>query len=199
MIVLGSATLIGSSVVMKAPVGGFGGIKAVRLTNYTGDAIILQNITGSSPGAQELLMPFQTNVFPCDNIRDAPTAVGVTLGSTFATASLFVEWSDDPIKDFPGTYPSQVTQAPINPSNASDGVVVMAANASGQIAANPLRLQTTFYNTGPGVVFWSQKSTTVLGAGTSASLPVGAGITLDGGQSIFLKADGSGASVSFFG
>lgn len=199
MITLGTATVQGSSVIIKAPVGGFGGVKAVRLTNYTADVIILSNINGTSPGARELIMPFQTNVYACDNIRDAPTALGQTLGSTFATASLMVEWSDDPVTDFPGTYPANVTQAPINPSNSSDGVVVLAANASGTIAAQPLRLQTTFFNTGPGVVYWSQNASTVLGAGTSASLPVNAGVTLDGGATVYLKADVSGASVSFFG
>lgn len=197
MIVLGTAVVRGNVVSITPPEGGFGGIKAARLSNYTGDVLILTNISSDSPG-QEYLMPFQQSVYHIENVRTPPKVVGVTLGSTFSTASLLIEWSTEPLIDFPGTYPVGIAQAPINPTIATDGVVVMAASATGQIPAGP-RLQTTFYNTGPGVVYWSVNSATVLGPTTSASLPLGAGITLDGGVVVYLKADSSGASVSYFG
>lgn len=196
---LGSAVVQGSYVVIQAPEQGFGGMKGCRMTNYTADAIILNNITGDTPGAQEYLMPFQQAVYKVENVRQPPTAQGVVLGSAFAASQLFVEWSDDPLTDFPGTYPTIVAQAPINPANTTDGVAVLGGGAAGTVPASTNRVQTTFYNTGPGTVYWSQHSATVLGAGTSASLPPNAGVTLDGGQTVYLKADASGASVSFFG
>jgi hypothetical protein len=197
-IVLGAAVLTGNAVTITPPEGGFGGVTAVRLSNYTGDALIVTNINSESPG-QEYLLPFQQNVYHIENVRTPPKVVAQVLGSGFPTQSLLVEWSNDPLQDFPGTYPASITQAPINPANTQDGVVVMAANANGQIPASTSRLSTTFFNTGPGVVFWSTKSTTVLGAATSAQLPVGAGVTLDGGAVVFMLADASGASVSWFG
>ena len=197
MIVLGTATVQGNAVVITPPEGGFGGIKAVRLSNYTSDALILTNISSDSPG-QEYLMPFQQSVYHIENVRTPPKVVGVTLGSSFSTASLLIEWSTEPLTDFPGTYPTAISQAPINPTTATDGVVVMGASATGQIPASA-RLSTTFYNVGPGVVYWSVNSGTTLGPTTSASLPVGSGVTIDGGGIVYLKADSSGASVSYFG
>lgn len=197
MILLGSATIVGAQVVIQPPTG-FSGVQAVRLTNYTADVIILQNITGTGEGSQEYLMPFQTNVYKVDSVRTPPTATGKSLGVAFGSSSLLVEWSTEPTADFPGTYPSALTEAPVAPSNSTDGVVVMAANATGNIAAGS-RLSTTFYNNGTGVVYWSTNSATVLGAGTSAQLASGAGVTISGGPKVFLKADATGASVSFFG
>lgn len=197
MIILGTAAVVGSKVQINFPTG-FGGIQAVRLTNYTADVIVLQDITGAGDGSQEYLMPFQTSVYESVSTRTPPTAYGQTLGTGFATSQLFVEWSTDPTADFPGTYPSALTEAPLAPSNSTDGVIVLAANATGSIPAGN-RLSTTFYNNGAGVVYWSTNSATVLGPTTSASLASGAGITLSGGVTVHLKADASGASVSYFG
>lgn len=198
MIVLGSATVEGSDVVIDPPVGQFGGVKAVRLTNYSPDAIKLGNVTGKNAGGQEYLMPFQQNVYGIESVRNPPTALGVVLGSGFNTESLFVEWSTEPEIDFPGTYPTALTQAPIVPAaSTADGVVVMAAGANGQIPAQN-GTDLTFYNNGTGVVYWSRDSSTVLGAGTSAQLAVGSGVTVGAGNIVYLKADASGASVSWF-
>lgn len=113
MIILGSASIQGNTVQIDTKtVAGFGSVQAVRLTNYTADALILTNINGTGQ-SQEYLMPLQQMVYHTLNVSTIPTVIAQSLGTAFDVAALFVEWSTDPTIDFIGTYPQQVTQVPV--------------------------------------------------------------------------------------
>jgi hypothetical protein len=193
-IVLGKATLTGNAVTLSPPEGGFGGITAARITNYTGDVIIITNISSDSPG-QEYLMPFQQNVYHIENVRTPPTAAGVQLGAAFATATLLVEWSNDPLKDFPGTYPTALTQAGIISSAAPKfnvaEVAIPADAATHTIPANPARTGLSFIVDGANAVEWNDVDS---GWGTNPQAASGTGRTVDTASAVYFRATGGVAS-----
>lgn len=197
-LVLGKAVLAGNAVTLSPPEGGFGGITAVRLTNYTGDVLILTNISSDSPG-QEYLMPFQQNVYHIENVRTPPQVVGQQLAAAFATATLLVEWSNDPLKDFPGTYPTALTQAGIISSAAPKFNVAAVAipndAATHTIPANGARTSMSFFVDGANAVEWNDADS---GWGTNPQVQVGSGRTVDTTQAVYLRAVGGATSVQYW-
>jgi hypothetical protein len=193
-LVLGKATLVGNAVTLSPPEGGFGGVTAVRLTNYTGDVLIITNISSDAPG-QEYLMPFQQNVYHIENVRTPPQVVGQQLGATFATATLLVEWSNDPLKDFPGTYPTALTQAGIISSAAPKFNVAELAipgdSATHSIPANGARTGLSFVGDGTNAVEWNDADT---GWGTNPQVAAGTGRTVDTASAVYFRAIGAAAS-----
>lgn len=107
-IFLGEATQQGTSFTITPP-RGFNGVEAVRLTNYTGEVLILSNISGVGQN-DEYLMPLQQMVYHTANVSNVPQVKGTLLGNPFLTSALFVEWSDDAEQDFIGTYPVTLSQ-----------------------------------------------------------------------------------------
>lgn len=193
-VVLGQATVSGSKVNFTPPEGGFGGILAVRLGNYTGDVIVLTNINSDSPG-QEYLLPFQQNVYHIENVRNPPTAVGIALGANFATASLLVEWSTDPLHDFPGTYPTSLTQAGVLSTAASawsvNELAVPNSATTVTIPANSLRTSLTVFVDGANAVEFSNVDS---GWGTNPQIAAGTGRTIDTTAAVFFRHTGATAS-----
>ena len=193
MIVLGVATVAGNNVTITPPEGGFGGILGARLSNYTGDVLIVTNINSDAPG-QEYLLPFQQNVYKVENVRQPPKVTGQQLGSSFPTASLLVEWSTDPLTDFPGTYPVALTQAGLYgvASPAWDvHEVAVPTGSTTTIPANSLRTSLTVYNDGSQPIEWSNVDS---GWGSNAQIAAGSGRTVDTTAAIYLRSTAAGAS-----
>lgn len=111
MIVVGTATVNPSTgkVELVAPLG-FGTARGIRLSNFTGDSLILTNISGVDQ-SQEYLAPQTQMVYPTDNIGATPTIVGYSYGSEQIAQNLLVEWSTEPNADFIGTYPAALPAA----------------------------------------------------------------------------------------
>lgn len=105
MIVVGTATVNDNTgkVELRAPLG-FGAVRALRLSNFNADAIILTNISGVDQ-SQEYLQPQQQMVYQSINVGNIPTLNGLSLPPTQIASNLLVEWSTDPTADFIGTYP----------------------------------------------------------------------------------------------
>lgn len=111
----GSARLVGNRVQIIPPQG-FGAINGLRLTNNTGQLLLIDNISSTGQG-EEFLFPQEQMVYHTRNISRVPEASGYYSGIGFSTPNLFVEWSDDSVNDFIGTYPYAVpTNTLINPS-----------------------------------------------------------------------------------
>ena len=104
----GTAVLNGSNVQIQAPQG-FAAINGLRLTNYTGETLLINNVASTGQG-EEYLFPQQQMVYHTRNISAAPTAQGFFTHAAFPPSRLFVEWSDDSINDFNGTYPAFLPQ-----------------------------------------------------------------------------------------
>jgi hypothetical protein len=104
----GTAVLNGSNVLITPPQG-FGAINGLRLTNYTGETLLVNNISSTGQG-EEFLFPQQQMVYHTRNISAAPTAQGFFTHTAFPPNRLFVEWSDDSINDFIGVYPAILPQ-----------------------------------------------------------------------------------------
>jgi hypothetical protein len=114
----GTAALNGNNVLIKPPQG-FGAINGLRLTNYTGETLLINNISSTGQG-EEFLFPQQQMVYHTRNISAAPTAQGFFTHEAFPPSKLFVEWSDDSINDFIGQYPAFLPQTEfINPALGS--------------------------------------------------------------------------------
>lgn len=105
MIIVGQASVNPDTgnVELVAPLG-FATARAVRVSNFNSDAVILSNISGVDQ-SQEYLMPQQQNVYPTANAGRVPTANGLSLPPDQIATNLLVEWSTDPQADFLGTYP----------------------------------------------------------------------------------------------
>jgi hypothetical protein len=129
----GSAVLNGSNVAIVPPQG-FGAINGLRLTNYTGETLLLNNISSTGQG-EEFLFPRMQMVYHTRNISAAPTASGFFTRQAFPPNRLFVEWSDDSINDFIGVYPAFVPQDTfINPALGTP--VILQTNATGTPATD---------------------------------------------------------------
>ena len=193
MLSLGTVIVQGGQVIIQPPEGGFGGVKGVRLSNYTGDVIILTNVNSEEPG-QEYLLPFQQNVYHIENVRTPPRALGQSLGSSFPTATLLAEWSTEPLTDFPGTYPVALTQAGILGAASPKFNVVELAVPTGSttiVPANPLRTSLTIFNDGSQAIEWNEADS---GWGSNPQIAAGSGRTVDTTAAVYLRATAAGAS-----
>src|ERR1035437_5611859 len=111
----GSARIVGNRVQIIPPQG-FGAINGLRLTNNTGQLLLVDNISSTGQG-EEFLFPQEQMVYHTRNISRAPEAFVYCSGIGFTPGNLFVEWSDDAVNDFIGTYPYAVpTETLINPA-----------------------------------------------------------------------------------
>ena len=169
---LGSATVTGSTVSLIAP-GGFGTFQAVRLTNFTSLILILTGIDSDDPGGQEYLLPLQQNVYRTNNISKIPTITGIVAGGAGAISSVLVEWSDNPLKDLPGTYPTAIGMPLATPGFNAGALALSNAYSFTTpdpadiyiIPGNPLRARLVVTNTSAftGLTPGGQYSTTVDG------------------------------------
>lgn len=193
---LGQATLSGNTVQIEPPLG-FGAVDSVRLTNFTPDVLILTNINGRE-SSQEYLMPLQQMVYRTQDVTQIPTITGVALGSSFPVSQVFVEWSNNGLVDFPGTYPIEVTEPATSSQSWVAGVVTLTdTGITYTIPGDPLRQSTTVINSG---------STTLNFLPTDGpwiapvpSLVAGASFTLRNGAEIYLRTEAAGGQATYFG
>lgn len=203
------------TLVIKPPTG-FNGANALRITNYTVDVIILQNITGTNPGDRQYIMPFQQTVFEIETVQDYPTMKGQQLGVDIPQEQVLVEWADNGLDDFEGTYPTQVTVSPFFPtdglgtylfsmdegsfgdSGGETPAVVLGGNAHIRYPQSTSRLGATIVNWGPDTIFFTN---TVAALGTVAVVPIGPGasMTIGNGGEVVVGFDDSVSQFSVFG
>lgn len=131
MIVPGTATVNPDThyVELSAPMG-FGTARGVRLSNFTGTTITLQNISGVDQ-SQEYLAPLTQMVYPTSNVGVTPRAFGVGYPSDQIAQNLLVEWSTDPGADFLGTYPAALPTTGVSNNNGTS--LVMNQTVAGGI------------------------------------------------------------------
>ena len=169
------------------PAGGFGGIKACRLSNYTGDALVITNINPDYPG-QEYLLPFQQSVYQIENIRQPPSLSAYVLGQDFSTSNVLVEWSTEPLIDFPGTYPANLTQAFLASAGAPAFEVHTLAvpddGATHEIPAEARRISLSFINNGTVDLRYAAFDSGWTGR---PILPVGDARTVDTVQAVYFR------------
>jgi hypothetical protein len=143
----GTAVIAGQYVQINAPQG-FGAINGLRLTNYTGQTVLVNNIA-SVGQSQEYLFPQQQMVYHTRNISRPPTAQGFLTHAAFSPNLLYVEWSDDSINDFIGTYPAFLPAPLASPDLGSPAI--LTANSALMVAAPPEVLTPVQFNTINGV------------------------------------------------
>lgn len=131
---LGAATFNqqGDSLVVQPPVG-FNTAEAIRMANYTVDIIVLKNIGGNNVSDTQYLPPATQMVYPIKSFQQNPTFFGIQLGPDLPNEQVLVEWSDDPLEDFQGTYPYAL---PLNPDSFATGNLAydLRVDVSGGVA-----------------------------------------------------------------
>jgi hypothetical protein len=95
------------------PAQGFGAINGLRLTNLTGETLLIDNVSSTGQG-EEFLFPNMQMVYHTRNISARPRAQGYYTRNSFPPTQLLVEWSDDSINDFIGSYPTFIQASGIN-------------------------------------------------------------------------------------
>jgi hypothetical protein len=179
---LGESTVSGTNVELKAP-GGFGTFQAIRLTNYTANVLIITGIDSDDPGSQEYLLPLQQNVYRTNNVGNIPKVTGINLGALTAVPTVLVEWSDNPLKDFPGIYPTAIGIGVATPSVNIVRVALSLAFTTYVIPGNPFRKRISIFNacdyvaatdyTIPGVDGRAEWTATNTGWGSVPLIPQG--------------------------
>lgn len=145
----GNAKISGAHVLMLPPQG-FGSINGLRLTNYTGMTLLLNNMASTGQG-EEFLFPRQQMTYHTRNISAPPEAQGFFTHQAFSPNLLFVEWSDDSINDFIGTYPTFVPQDTLASPALGSPVILSTHAAVSAIAAPPAVDDGVQFNTVAGV------------------------------------------------
>lgn len=194
----------------------FNSLYAIRLSNLTGDVLIVKNIQ-STGQSTEYLLPYQQNVYKTENLSAIPKFTGLYLGNSVDTAALLVEWSDEPDTDFPGTYPVDVAIAATITSGVglwtftddyladggTDGCPYTVSGGAGTsgFTYTPgfgfVALSTTIVNTGTGDILFARSAS---GAGLGIGVPIteGSSLTFDNGASFWLVySDPAGSSAGF--
>jgi hypothetical protein len=131
----GTAQISGTHVLILPPQG-FGAINGLRLTNYTGMTLLLNNMASTGQG-EEFLFPQQQMVYHTRNISAPPEAQGYYTHKAFSPNQLFVEWSDDSINDFIGVYPAFLPQPTLASAVFLGSPVILTVNSPVTIAAPP--------------------------------------------------------------
>lgn len=144
----GTAQISGTHVLILPPQG-FGAINGLRLTNYTGMTLLLNNMASTGQG-EEYLFPQQQMVYHTRNISAPPEAQGYFSHKAFAPNTLFVEWSDDSINDFIGQYPAFLPQENLAGA-ALASPVILTTLAPVTVAAPPPIADPVQFNTVNGV------------------------------------------------
>lgn len=145
----GTAKISGTHVLILPPQG-FGAINGLRLTNYTGMTLLLNNMASTGQG-EEFLFPQQQMVYHTRNISAPPEAQGYYTQKAFAPNQLFVEWSDDSINDFIGMYPAFLPQDALAGKNLSTPVILTTIAPDAGAAAPPPQNNSVLFNTINGV------------------------------------------------
>lgn len=198
-IFIGSVTQQGNKLGISPPAA-LSSVKAVRVANITSDVLILNNIAGNGQ-SQEYLLPLQQAVYKTEGVQQIPTLYGQALGDALPLSQIFVEWSDDPLADFPGTYPTTLSQLSATAPSFVNGIVTLTnANQTYNIPQNVLRTSITFVNTSTSaVVMWLPADKASPWTGTNPSLQPNAGVTLNTSAEIFLQSTTAGATVMWYG
>ena len=144
----GTSKISGTHVLILPPQG-FGAINGLRLTNYTGMTLLLNNMASTGQG-EEYLFPQQQMVYHTRNISAPPEAQGFFTQKAFAPGQLFVEWSDDSINDFIGQYPAFLPMEAMA-SAALATPVILTTLAPETVAAPPPIGDPVQFNTVNGV------------------------------------------------
>jgi hypothetical protein len=206
MIILGSATITPAGVVIDTnDVAGFNTVTGVRLSNYSGDVITLQNISGQDQ-SEEYLMPLQQMVYPSANIRNIPVLKALSLGNAIVVETVLVEWSTDPLNDFQGTYPVALTEVgtvfltPENNPAVSAGEVLLlpTANTTETIPGYVFRHSITVINNGTTNIAWSTDPTGRGDWSTQAVILPGSSRTLNSGVTLYFQSDADGGTLEWF-
>lgn len=103
-IIVGTATVQGNKVILSAPMG-FGTARGLRISNFTPDTLILNNISGTDQ-SQEYIAPQTAMVYRTLNVQQAPYVQGFNYAPAQIAPNILLEWSTDPDSDFVGTYPA---------------------------------------------------------------------------------------------
>lgn len=195
---LGSVTQQGSKNYISPPAA-LTSVEAVRITNITSDVLVLSNVAGNGQSL-EYLLPMQQAVYKSEGSQQIPTVYGVTLGNVLPNSQIFVEWSDDPLNDFPGTYPTTIGSLAATAPGFENGVVTMAnANTTYSIPANPNRLSLSFTNTGSVPVMWLPTNPASPWAGTNPTIAAGNGVELNTSAVVYLQSTSAGGQVTYWG
>lgn len=145
----GTAKISGTHVLIIPPQG-FGAINGLRLTNYTGMTLLLNNMASTGQG-EEYLFPQQQMVYHTRNISAPPEAQGYFTQKAFAPGLLFVEWSDDSINDFIGQYPAFLPLENIAGAALATPVILSALGTPVAVAAPPAIPEPVQFSTVDGV------------------------------------------------
>lgn len=121
-IIVGTASVNGNKVVLTPPMG-FGTARGVRISNFTPDTLILNNVSGTDQ-SQEYLAPQTCMVYRTLNVQQTPYVQGFNYAASQIAPNILLEWSTDPDTDFIGTYPSAL------PANISLKSLVLASETS---------------------------------------------------------------------
>jgi len=198
-IFLGSVTQQGNRLGISPPAA-LSSVKAVRVANITSDVLILNNIAGNGQ-SQEYLLPLQQAVFKTEGVQQIPTIYGQALGDALPLSQIFVEWSDDPLADFPGTYPTTLSALSATAPSFINGVIALTnANQTYSIPANPLRTSLSFTNSSAaGNVMWLPADKASPWTGTNPTLTPGNGVTIDTSAAVYLQSTTAGTQVTYWG
>lgn len=155
---ISNVTVTPAGVQITAP-GNFGSFTAIRLSNFSGTVMTITGINPDDPGSQEYLLPLQQNVYQTSNVSSLPLIAGVSSIVSTSSLVLLAEWSDDPLRDFPGTYPTAVSLGASTPLLTTSHIVLSAQfPTTFLIPANPLRKSLTLQQVTGGFVtgtnFW---------------------------------------------
>ena len=189
---LGEATVLGDQVQLAAP-GGFGTFKGVRLTNYTMDVLIVRGISGTSLG-EEYLLPLQQMVYHTDNVSAIPTLAGIPLAGLTTVPTVLVEWSDDPLNDFIGTYPTSIGLGIATPKIALSVLAVPDDVTTTVIPANPFRKLIILGNSSYTTVtpnpppLWIEWASSDTGWGGNPQILAGAEKTVGSTAALYFRA-----------
>ena len=210
-ITVGQAVVEGNKVVIKPPNLGTGAARAIRLTNYTANVLILTNIDGQTQ-SQEYLLPLQQMVYETINVTTVPTVAVLDIGGAIVTPpTVLVEWSTDPLKDFTGTYPT-VIGAPSGAPYLYVTQLVVNNNGSAftffdymQIEANPFRRALTLINntqldsTDDQLLYSQNPDLFTVDSPTELGAPIarGSGRTFEATATLYFGGEGRSPSNGF--
>jgi hypothetical protein len=189
---LGEAIVQGTGVRLKAP-GQFGLFEAVRLTNYTANVLILNGIDSDDPADQQYLLPLQQNVYKTSNTTNVPEVVGLSLGALTSVPTVLAEWSDNPLKDFPGTYPTAIGLGVATPALTPARLAFPIAFDTVPIIGNPFRKRIVLSNhatfdVGDAVDASIEWSSTDTGWGSNPRILQGETITVESTVPLYFQA-----------
>lgn len=178
------------------PPAGFNTVNALRITNYTVDVLILTNIMGNNNSDRQYLMPLEQMVFAVENVQTLATMQGLQLGADIEQERVLIEWADNGLDDFEGTYPVFVTILPqFTDTNWQGDTETIDMAGSLTVPANPRRQSTTIVNESTTAVLTVKPST----GGNGVLVQPLAAMTYNNGSEAVVTTDTDDTTVSWFG